>query len=183
MPLLPSFLELLLVLLVHHHCLLIKADSTQLSSLSSVDHPLVVQTAHGTSISVAGRGVLSTSSFHVPTVLHVPNLTMQLMSARQITNYGCRIILELDSCCVQDPCMGLLIGTRPRRHGSQRLWELDWLRCPSFTVASPSSSSPALVVTASPTFSQWRHRLGHLSGSRLFILVGNGVLTFKSCVW
>ena len=87
MPLLPSFLELLLVLLVHHHCLLIKADSTQLSSLSSVDHPLVVQTAHGTSISVAGRGVLSTSSFHVPTVLHVPNLTMQLMSARQITNY------------------------------------------------------------------------------------------------
>ena len=43
-------------------------DSTQLSSLSSLDHPLVVQTANGTSLPVTGRGVLSTSSFHVPTV-------------------------------------------------------------------------------------------------------------------
>ena len=77
-------------------------DSTQLSSLSSLDHPLIVQTADGTSLSVTGRGVLSTSSFHVPTVSHVPNLTMQLMFAGQITDHGCRIILESDSCCVQD---------------------------------------------------------------------------------
>ena len=77
---------------------------TQLSSLSSVDHPVVVQIADGTSLPVTGRGVLSTSSFHVPKVSHVPNLTMQLMSAGQITDHGCRIILESDSCCVQDLC-------------------------------------------------------------------------------
>ena len=83
-------------------------DPTQLSFLSSLDHPLVVQTADGTSLPVTGRGVLSTSSFHVPTVSHVPNLTMQLMSAGQITDHGCRIILESDSCCVKDIRTGLL---------------------------------------------------------------------------
>jgi len=75
-------------------------DSSQLSSLSIVDPPPIVQTADGTSLPVVGRGVLSTSSFHVPTVSHVPQLTMQLMSAGQITDHGCRIILESDSCCV-----------------------------------------------------------------------------------
>jgi hypothetical protein len=146
-------------------------DCTQLSSLSSIDHPLVVQKADGTSLPVTGRGVLSTSSFHVPTVSHVPNLTMQLMSAGQITDHGCRIILESDSCCVQDLRTGLRVGTGPRRHDSQRLWELNWLRL-------PSSTSPAPVVAASataPTFAQWHRRLGHLSGSRLSNLVGSGV--------
>ena len=75
-------------------------DSSQLSSLSIVDPPPIVQTADGTSLPVVGSGVLSTSSFHVPTVSHVPQLTMQLMSAGQITDHGCRIILESDSCCV-----------------------------------------------------------------------------------
>ena len=75
-------------------------DSSQLSSMSRVDPPLVVQTADGTSLPVAGRGVLSTSSFHVPTVSHIPQLTMQLMFVGQITDHGCHIILESDSYCV-----------------------------------------------------------------------------------
>src|SRR6185312_3048940 len=97
---------------------------------------------------------------------------MQLMSAGQITDHGCRIILESDSCCVQDIRTGLLVGTGPRRHDSQLLWELDWLRL-------PSSTSPTPVVAASataPTFAQWHRRLGHLSGLRLSTLVGRGVL-------
>ena len=68
--------------------------------MSRVDPPLVVQTADGTSLPVAGRPVLLTSSFHVPNVSHIPQLTMQLMSAGQITDHGCRIILESDSYCV-----------------------------------------------------------------------------------
>ena len=96
-------------------------DSSQLSSLSIVDPPPIIQTADGTSLLVVGRGVLSTSSFHVPTVSHVPQLTMQLMFVGQITDHGCRIILESDSCCVQDLRTGLLVGTGPRRHDSQHL--------------------------------------------------------------
>jgi len=92
--------------------------ATHLSSLSSPDPPISVD---GTSLPVAGRGVLSTSSFNVPTVSHVPKLTMQLLSAGQITDHGCRIILESDSCCVQDLRTGLLVGTGPRCRDSQRL--------------------------------------------------------------
>ncbi|BAH91807.1 Os02g0616666 [Oryza sativa Japonica Group] len=118
-------------------------DSTHLSSMSPPDTPLTVQTANGTSLPVVDRGTLSTSSFRVPTVSHVPKLTMQLMSAGQITDHGCRIILEADSCCVQDRRTGLLVGTGPRRHDSQRLWELDWLHLPSDASTSQSVGSTA----------------------------------------
>jgi len=99
------------------------------------------------------------------------------MSAGQITDHGCRIILESDSCCVQDLHTGLLVGTGPRRHDSQRLWELDWLCLPSHTLAS-QSSNPASTSAASttPTFAQWHRRLGHLFGSQVSTLVGSGVL-------
>jgi hypothetical protein len=73
------------------------------SSLSSICSPLVpttVHTADGTPLAVVGRGTLSTSSFSVPTVSYVPKLAMQLMSAGQLTDHGCRVILDFDSCCV-----------------------------------------------------------------------------------
>ena len=89
--------------------------TTHLSSLSSSDSPILVRTADGTSLPIAGRGALSTFSFEIPNVSYVPQLTMQLLSAGQITDHGCRIILESDSCCVQDLRMGLLVGTGPRR--------------------------------------------------------------------
>uniref|UniRef100_A0A0A9GTN4 Uncharacterized protein n=1 Tax=Arundo donax TaxID=35708 RepID=A0A0A9GTN4_ARUDO len=43
---------------------------------------------------------------------------MQLMSADQITDHGCCIILDSDSCYVQDLHMGLLVGIGPRRQDS-----------------------------------------------------------------
>lgn len=58
-------------------------DSNHLSSMSSPNSHFVVQTADGTSLPIAGRGILSASSFHVPYILHIPKLTMQLMSASQ----------------------------------------------------------------------------------------------------
>jgi len=36
------------------------------------------------------------------------------MSADQISDHACHIILESDSCCVQDLRTGLLVGTGPR---------------------------------------------------------------------
>ena len=83
-------------------------------------------------------------SFHVPVVSYVPKLTMQLISAGQLTDHGCRVILDSDSCCIQDHT-GLMVGTGPRRRDSQRLWELDWLHLPSAAsaslVGSPASTS------------------------------------------
>lgn len=65
---------------------------------------------------------------------------MQLISASQLTGHGCHVILDSNSCCVQDRHTGTLVGTGPRRRYSHRLWELDWLRLHS--VALPVLSPP-----------------------------------------
>jgi transposase InsO family protein len=53
------------------------------------------------------------------------------MSARQIADHDCRVILDPDVCYIQNCRAGHLVGTGPRHHDSQRLWELDWLHVPS----------------------------------------------------
>jgi len=121
----------------------ITSDCTSLSSIRPLSTSITVQTADGSTLPVLGHGTLLSSSFHVPIVSYVPNLTMQLISAGQLTDHGCRVIFDSDSCRVQDLSTGLLVGTGPRRRDSQRLWELDWLRL-------PSAASASLVGSASP---------------------------------
>ena len=75
--------------------------------------------------SLSGQGTLLSPSFHVPVVSYVSKLTVQLISAGQLTDHGCRVILDSDSCCIQDRITGLPIGIGHRRRDSQRLWELD----------------------------------------------------------
>ena len=67
------------------------SDSSVLSSLRPLDSPVNVLTADGTPLPVASRGLLSTPSFSVPSVSHVPRLTMNLFSAAQLTDSGCRV--------------------------------------------------------------------------------------------
>ena len=148
-------------------------DRTSLSSISTPSIPITVQTADGSSLSVAGQGTLSSPSFHVPAVSYVPKLTMQLISAGQLTDHGCRVILDSDSYCIQDRT-GLLVGTGRCRRDSQRLWELDGLRLAS--AASASLVGSAASTSSTSSFAQWHHRLGHLCGSRLSTLVRRGLL-------
>jgi hypothetical protein len=102
---------------------------------------------------------------------------MQLMSAEQIADHDCRVILDPDVCYIQDRRTGHLVGTGPRRRDSQRLWELNWLHLPSAASASPVSSACAASSTLSfAQCAQWHHRLGHLSGPRLSALLRRGVL-------
>jgi hypothetical protein len=148
--------------------------SAHLSSLRSSSRHCIDHTVDGSPLSVAGQGTLSSDSFHVPDVSLVPDLTMQLMSARQIADHDCRVILNPDVCYIQDCRTGHLVGTDPRRHDSQRLWELDWLHLPSAASISPVSSACAASSTSS--FAQWHHRLEHLSGPRLSALFHRGLL-------
>ena len=116
-------------------------DFSTLSSLRPVESPVSVLTADGTPIPVASRGTLSSSAFHVPSVAHIPRLTMQLFSGSQIIDSRCRVTLDFDSCSVQDRCTGALLGAGPRRHDG--LWELDWLRLPSAATAASLSTQVA----------------------------------------
>jgi len=94
-------------------------DSSTLPSLRPLDSPISVLTADGTPLPVSSRGTLSTSSFSVPDISHVPRLTMNLFSARQLTDSGCRVILDVDSCSVQDRRTQALVGAGPRHRDSQ----------------------------------------------------------------
>jgi hypothetical protein len=96
------------------------------------------------------------------------------MSARQITDYGCRVILGPDVCYIQDHHTGHLVGTGPRRRDSQRLWELYWLHLPFAAPASLVSST--YVASSMSLFAQWHHLLGYPCGSRLSALLHRGLL-------
>jgi hypothetical protein len=150
------------------------SDSFILSTLCSLISPINVLTADGTSLPVSSRGTLSTSSFSVPNISHVPRLKMNLFSTSQLTDFGCRIILDADSCAIQDHHTQVLVGAGPHCRDSSGLWELDWLCVPS--AATSPASSPMVVASITGSFQQWHHRLGHLCGSRLLSLVHRGLL-------
>jgi hypothetical protein len=78
------------------------SDSSILSALRSLISPVNVLTANGTSLPVSSRGTLSTSSFSVPDISHVPRLKINLFSASQLTDSSCRVILDMDSYAIQD---------------------------------------------------------------------------------
>jgi hypothetical protein len=94
--------------------------SSVLSSLRSLDFPVNVHTANGTPIHVVSRGTLSASSFYVPNVSHVPRLTMNLFSADHIIDSSYRVILDVDSCSVQDRRTQIISSTHPSNPGVVR---------------------------------------------------------------
>ena len=53
---------------------------------------------------------------------------MQIFSGSQIVDSSCSVILDYDSCSIQDRRTGELLGAGPRRPDG--LWDLDWLRLP-----------------------------------------------------
>jgi hypothetical protein len=88
--------------------------SAHLSALRPSYRHCTVHTADSSPLSIAGQGMLCSDSFHVPDVSLVPDLTMQLMSAGQITDHDCRVILDPNFCYIQDRRTGHLVGTGPR---------------------------------------------------------------------
>jgi hypothetical protein len=109
---------------------------------------LNVITSYGTSLPVASCGALFTSCFYVPNILHVSHLTT-IFSAAPHTDSGCRVILDIDSCSIQDRRMKAMARACPRRHDSQGIWELYWLNYPSVAITPTSSCALATSTFAS----------------------------------
>ena len=75
-------------------------DSSTLTSVRPVESPVHVLTADGTHLPIASQGTLSTSSFHIPFVAHVPRLGILLFSGSLIVDSSCRVNLDSNSCSV-----------------------------------------------------------------------------------
>jgi hypothetical protein len=81
---------------------------------------------------------------------------MNLFSAAQLTDSGCRVIFDADSYYVQNHRSKALTGAGSRRRDSLSLWDLfEWLCVPSAHTTTITTSSRALAASAS--FSQWHH--------------------------
>jgi hypothetical protein len=109
----------------YRHCIVHTDDGSPLSvarqgTLSS-DSFYVPNVSIGSPLSVAGQGTLSSDSFYVPNISLVPDLTMQLMSAGQIADHDCHVILDPDVCHIQDHRTGHLADTGPCWRDSQHL--------------------------------------------------------------
>ncbi|WVZ92005.1 hypothetical protein U9M48_038104 [Paspalum notatum var. saurae] len=155
----------------------VTSDQSQLASCKPVMDGVSVQTADGTSCSITHQGSLCDSRFSVPNVSFVPQLSMNLLSVKQVTDLNC-FGFDDSSCFVQDRQSGAMIGSGRCHKGSPSLYVLDTLRLPSPTM-SPSHVSSTTLVSAS-SFAQWHHRLGHLCGSHLSNLIKSRYLSHTS---
>ena len=144
----------------------ITPDASLLTACCPPTHTTRVRIADGTPLLVSSIGHLSTSSFSVPEVSHVPRLSMSLMSVSQLTDYGCQVVFDSFSCRVQDRS-GTVIRAGRRHSG---VYMLDSLRLPSSS--APVTHCHAAVLP----FYQWHYRLGHPCPSRLSFLVRSGRL-------
>ena len=112
--------------------------STPVSLFSSY-HRIMV--ADDTILPITSRDLLYTSHFHVPSVAYIPQLSMNLISASQLTSHGCLVIFYEFACRVHDRLTGTLLGVGRRHSG---VYVLDRLRLPS--------SSPIPLPPAASTF-------------------------------
>ena len=92
-------------------------DATHLHSCQPVSSDLRIMVADGTILPITSRGLLHTSHFHVPDVAYIPQLSMNLIFASQLTSHGCLVIFYEFACRVQDRLTGTLLGVGCRRSG------------------------------------------------------------------
>ena len=85
-------------------------------------------------------GFVSTSNLSVPRVFHVPNLSYNLCSVRQLAELGYHLIFDNSGCIVQDSRTGQELGIGPR---VGCMFSMDNLHLPHL-----ASVSVATVVVA-----------------------------------
>jgi hypothetical protein len=151
----------------------VTSNKTQLVDCKKIVDGTTIYTAHRTSCHVTHQGTFSSPHFYVPDISLVSELSMKLLSVGQIADMNCFVGFDDSSCFIQDRSSGSVIGTGHRCRDSSNLYVLDTLRLPS--LATPAHVSSA-VSSSTSSFAKWRHRLGHLCGSRLSTLVHQGCL-------
>ena len=117
-----------------------------------------IKVADGSLITVAGQGTVAfSSSLILKNVLHVPNLTVNLLSIHKITQeLNCHVTFFNDHCVFQDQTKGRMIGQARATEGLYLLKDKD-------SCSDPLSLS--LISVNANKDEIWNHhrRLGHPS--------------------
>jgi len=94
-------------------------DSNVFTTYKPLEIPKQIVIANGTSIPIKGQGhVTFNPNLFVKIVLHVPNLSTNLISVHQLTrDLNCRVIFSPHLCEFQDMAMGRMIGAVEEKHG------------------------------------------------------------------
>ena len=99
-----------------------------------------VRIVDGTPLLVSFIGHLTTSSFFVPSISHVPRIFMNLMSVSQLTDFDDQIVFDRTSCRVQNRS-GAVIGVGRHHSGVYALESLRLL----FSLAPVSHCHVAIL--------------------------------------
>ncbi|KAK2990408.1 hypothetical protein RJ640_001740 [Escallonia rubra] len=158
-------------------------DSSILVERSTSFIPSSIQTADGSSMEVHQLGSIDSTSFPsgelcVSNVLHVPKLSVNLLSISQLVDAGCDVIFSPSGCVVQDRHTGRQIGTGRRDGGLYFLQNLFV----SPGIAENSALSAFQLNKHSSPFQLWHCRLGHVSGkhpNKMVRLKGNIVIYLR----
>ncbi|GFS41192.1 hypothetical protein Acr_00g0072940 [Actinidia rufa] len=141
------------------------------TSLFSVTHPTTsvhpIHTADGSLMTTTHTGTIRTPALTINHAYLVPALSHNLLFVGQLCELGFYLHFSNSGCLVQDPRTGKTIGTG-RKVG--RLFELESLHAPHWSVAAASSSSSPI------SFDLWHSRLGHVSMTTLQKLISRGYL-------
>lgn len=100
-------------------------SSKQFSTYSPCPSNKKIVTADGTLVTVAGIGDIQLNHFiTLKRVLHVPKLSMNLVSIQKLTNdLSCNVIFQNDCCIFQNKESGMTIGRARERNGLYYLLE------------------------------------------------------------
>ncbi|KAJ7946112.1 Retrovirus-related Pol polyprotein from transposon TNT 1-94 [Quillaja saponaria] len=128
-----------------------------------------VRVADGSLSSISGKGsICCTPSLTLSSVLHVPKLSMNLLSISTITKeLNCTVLFDSSSCVFQELGTEKILGYGKEHNG---LYLLEY----GLEILSKDNTSGQALHSSSTTSSQqelvqWHHRLGHPS----FLVLGN----------
>ena len=127
-----------------------------------------IYTTNGSPMHVSHLSNVCTPALSISNVYHIPKLTHNLLSVRQLTELGFSLTFSSIGVVVQDSQTAQNVGTACK---VERLFELIFLYLPSSrlfssVVSGQSTSSLAL----------WHSSLGHASISKVKQLVSRGLL-------
>ncbi|KAI0519459.1 hypothetical protein KFK09_006907 [Dendrobium nobile] len=141
-------------------------NQAQLQNIQPYNGSSLVQVENGQQLPIAhtGQGLLPTPSrkLQLPKILHVPNLSHNLLYIHKLTNdNSCFVLLDANDFSIKDSRTNKLLLHRPNHHG---LYPIKLSTTPS------SIRSTIALLTTSSSSNIWHQRLGHPSTSTFRLL-------------